>query len=109
MAQLRIAGVLEPNLDAHDILFGLLDEGELIGERSNSGVRSLPLDPMMRHACSDQSGIATTALGAAQNEFCKSAHLSRLQHDDVETSLAQMFDHVALVAAGGFQADAADL
>src|SRR6266403_718939 len=108
-AQLRIAGMLEPNLDAHDILFGLLDEGELIGKRSNSGVWRLPFDLMMSHAGGDQAGIDTIALGAAQDKFCKGAHLPGLQHDDVESGLAQIFNHVALVAAGGFQTDPGNL
>src|ERR1700681_79011 len=108
-AQLRIAGMLEPNLDAHDILFGLLDEGELIGKRSHSGVWCLPFDLMMSHAGSDQSGIDTIAFGTAQDEFCKGAHLPGLQHDDVESGFAQIFNHVALVAAGGFQTDPGNL
>jgi len=101
--------VLEPNFDAHDILFDLLDEGELIGERSYSWIGRIPFDPMMRHAGRDQSGIDTVAFGAAQDELSKGTHLPGLHHDNIEASLAQSFNHTALVAAGGFQTDTDNL
>jgi hypothetical protein len=87
--------------------FGLLEEGEL---PCQPGEPRVGCDVgLLQGGCAggDESCIEPVVLGAAQVQAGVGLDLDRLHEEHGEALLAQMFDHAALIAAAGFDADAA--
>lgn len=100
--------VLEPGLEASDILLDLFDEGEGIGKRSQSRIwRNL-----MRFDCSRTSGnqgrIESIILGSLAVQARKSPHLDWLENQNNKTRCPQVVDHTTLVTTGRLDSDAFD-
>jgi hypothetical protein len=67
-------------LDAHDLFFGLLDEGELVGQGIEAGLGGqLVRFIAQAGAGGDQDGIDAVVLGALQTQLGIELHL---QGDD---------------------------
>ena len=100
--------MFEPHLEARDILFDLLDEGQMSRQFGQSCIGLDPRRLDRSRTGSDQRRIERVVLGPAQVHACEGANLDRLQDENGEACRPQMGDHAALVAAGCFDADAHD-
>ena len=100
--------MFEPDLETRDVLFDLLDKGQMPRQLSQTfvGLDVRRID--RRRAGCDQSCIEQIVLGPAQMDARIGLHLDRLQDEDDEASLAQMSDHAALIASRRFDADTRD-
>ena len=101
-----IVDVLEPGLEARDILLDLLDEGQMVRQVRQSRVRLDPRPLDRRRTGRDQGRIERVVLGPPQVHAGKGANLDRLQHQNGKVRRPQMRDHAALIASRRLDADA---
>jgi hypothetical protein len=97
--------VLEPNLEAGDILFDLFDKGQMLRQLRQAIVR---LDTRLidrRRAGGDESRIELVVLGPTLMHARIGFDLDRLQDQNNEALAPQIADHAALVAAARLDAD----
>ena len=100
--------MLKPGLETRDVLFDLLDEGQMVRELRQAFVR---LDSRLidgESAGGDENRIEYIVLGPAQMHTRISPDLDRLQDEDHESYRPQMPDDTALISSGSFDADARD-
>ena len=100
--------MLEPNLEARDVLLDLFDEGQLSRQVGQPRVRLDPLLVDRRRAGGDQPGVDHVVLGAAQMHARIGTNLHRLQNEDGKACRPQMRNHPTFVAASRLDADARD-
>ena len=100
--------MLEPGLEAGDVLLGLLKERQISGQLGQSWIWRDPRLVERRRARRDQHCIERIILGTAQMHPAKCLDLDRLQHQHDEAGRPQMLYHAALISAGGLDADARD-
>ena len=107
-SQPRFIDMLEPGLEAREVLLDLLEKGEISSQIGQSWIRRDPRRTHRRRARRDQDRIKRVVLGMAQMHPAKSFDLHRLQHQDHEARCPQMLHHAAFVAAGCLDTDASD-
>src|SRR5262245_22311584 len=100
--------MLEPDLEASDILFSLFQESEWSGKVAEALVGWARRIGHSGGAGSDQHGIEPVVLGPASMLAGVSLDLDRLQNNHGEAGGAEMFDDAALVAAASLDPDALD-
>ena len=100
--------MFEPDLEARDVLFDLLDEGQMPRQFGQSQIRLDPRRLDGRRAGGDQRGIECVVLGPPQMHAGISLDLNRLQNKNDEARRSQMSDHAALIASRRLDADAPD-
>jgi hypothetical protein len=108
VAPALLLDVLEARLEAGDILLGLLDAGELVGERFAARVWLERGGVELGGAGGDEGGIDAVILGAAQVQPGEGFDLQRLQEENGEALGLEQAGGAAFIAAGGLDADAAD-
>jgi Homeodomain-like domain len=107
-AQAGVGDMFETGFEAGDILFELLDEGELVGQGFQAAI-DLTLDWIERcGAGGDEGRIDGIVLGAAQVQPGEGFDLHGLKHEDRDTLGPERACHASFVAAGGFDADTGD-
>lgn len=103
-----VGETLAAGLEAGYIGFDLLDEQQPFAKRDQPAIRRMASRIRTGSALGDQRGVELVVLGSAQLIEAESAHLPRLQQDDLKASLMQIRNHVALISAGGFDPDPSD-
>jgi hypothetical protein len=88
--QLRLIDMLEPGLEAGDVLLGLLKEGQISSQLGQSWIWRDPRLVERRRARRDQHCIERIVLGTAQMHPAKRLDLDRLQHQQDEAGRPQM-------------------
>ncbi|TWB57377.1 hypothetical protein FBZ94_106637, partial [Bradyrhizobium sacchari] len=101
----RFADVLEPGLEASDILLDLFDEGQGIGKRSQSQI----LPNLMRfdygRTCGNQSRIKGIIFGSLTVQAREGPHLEWLENQNNKARRLQVPDHPTLVTTGRLDPD----
>src|ERR1700741_685547 len=104
--QLHLIDMLEPGLEADDVLLELFEEGQILRQFSQSWIRRDPrLIERCRAGC-DQHRIEPVGLGPPQMRPAKRFDLDRLQPPHPEDATAQMLHHAAFVPARRLDTDA---
>jgi len=93
---------------AGEFFLGLLDEGQRIGERFEACVRALCGSSRAAVQAAMRAASIVSFLARRRCSLAKTFDLQRLEQHDGQAGGAQMRDHAAFVAAGGFDADAID-
>ena len=100
--------MLEANLAAGDVRFGLLDKCQMIGHLRQTQIRRHPRLLDRRRTSGNQHCVELVVLGPAQMKAGKGLDLNGLQHEHDQACLAQMPDHAPFVAAGRLDAGPRD-
>jgi hypothetical protein len=103
-----LLNVLEAGLMAGEFFLGLLDEGQRIDERFEACVRALCGSSRVAVQAAMRAASIVSFLARRRCILAKTFDLQRLEQHDGQAGGAQMRDHAAFVAAGGFDADAID-
>ena len=97
--------MLEPDLEAGDVLFDLLDEGQMLSQLRQASVW---LDAHLLDRCragSDENRVKLVVFGTAQMQPSISFYLDWLQDQDGEAFVPQITDDTLFIAAAGLDAD----
>src|SRR5208282_3469434 len=100
--------MFEPNFEACDVLFDLLDEGQMLSQLRQALVRLDPRPLDRGRTGGDKNRIKLVVLGPAQMHPRIGLDLDRLQNENGKSFFSQMSDHAAFVAAAGLDADTCD-
>ena len=96
---------LQARLGPHHVLLQLLDQPQMLGQRSQPRIGS-PVHPVeQRRAGGNQRRIQRIALGPLQAVLRERPDLQGLQHRHLEAGLAQRASHFLRVGTGRFQSD----
>ena len=100
--------MFEPDLEASDILFDLLNECQMPRQFCQSWIWRDPWRIERCGTCGDQDRIERVVFGATQMHPAKRFNLDRLQHQHGEARRTQVLHYAAFITAGRFDADAHD-
>lgn len=110
VAQALIADMFKACVQAGDVCFHLLDEGQLVAETIEVRIGRLCFLGIEDVGTGgDQDRIDAVAFGAAQVQPGERTHLQWLQDGDREAGCPQVPSDAAFVAAAGFDADPLDV
>src|SRR6185369_3243739 len=93
-----------PGLEANDIFFDLLDQGHMLGQRSQPVITVADHAIVSRRCQGNDMGIDRIGLGSLAQILGIGSDLDRLEDDHLETGFAQSRHRFALIAARGLEA-----
>src|SRR5262249_51826613 len=92
--------MLEPGLEAGDILLDLLDEGQAVGKRGQSLIRCCLMSLDCGRTCGDQRRVERIILGPLTVQPRKGPHLDRLEDQNHKTRRLQVPEHTTFITTG---------